>query len=41
MLNRISQIIKQIKDALRAVKPLNYAGRVIISTKDDTEQKVI
>ena len=40
-LDEIAEKIKTIKELLTAVKPLNYTGRVIISTTDDTEQKVI
>ena len=40
-LDRIRTKIERIKDMLQSVKPLNYKGRIIISTTDDTERKVI
>ena len=42
--NRIEQAsgkILQVQDWLKSMKPINYAGRIIISATDDTEQKVI
>ena len=40
-LDRIFQKIELIKDMLKSIKPMNYTGRIIISTTDDVEKKVI
>ena len=41
VLAEIQTKIELIKDLVKSMKPLNYAGRIIISVTDDTEQKVI
>ena len=37
----VSDKIKQIREMLTAMKPVVYVGKIIMSTTDDTEEKVI
>lgn len=37
----LSGRIQELRQILKSVKPMVYVGRVIVSTTDDTEQKVI
>lgn len=41
ILDEIYAKIQKLKGLLQSVKPMNYTGRIIISTTDDVEQKVI
>lgn len=40
-IRRLQQRILVLKEAMVSVKPITYVGRVIISTTDDTERKVV
>ena len=40
-IDRIYSKIVQYKEMIKSIKPMNYTGRIIISTTDDIEQKVI
>lgn len=40
-LKEISDLMVELNDLCVAVPPMNYCGRIIVSTTDDTEQKVI
>jgi len=41
VLDRIIAKLQTLKELLQSVKPMTYVGRIIISTTDDIEQKVI
>lgn len=41
VLAEIQTKVDLIKELIKSMKPMNYAGRIIISVTDDTEQKVV
>lgn len=38
---RLNERLQMYRQMLVSIKPLNYVGRIVMTTKDDTEQKVI
>ena len=40
-MDRLMEKMNEVKELLVSVRPMNYVGRIVISVKDDTEQKVV